>query len=329
MKHKALITLFVLAAGVTKLAAQQSYPVTEATPVTINGLTMGYHINSEEVKQVSDKGDFSRFSIKFFVTNNTPEAKIIFRRMGFVGFGDISPNIVQFNCANATGARLTSKSALLSANPAKIMALVEDKDPNSNKTIVNKRLVDVGFWVKPGETINTTAIMIVPLNTKPDISAVYLMSNNGILASAPYSEVNDMPPPPPMGANNIRGTYNLHNNWKDMYINTQNGTANCSITDLNQAYAQWQIIPLPGRRYLIKNRWQNTFLTSSKPGPVELSASNQYAGAMWEIEPVPNSTFIRFKNVGNNTYLNIEYGSLQSTPIWDDALSARWALEGR
>jgi hypothetical protein len=33
--------------------------------------------------------------------------------------------------------------------------------------------------------------------------------------------------------------------------------------------------------------------------------------------------------VGNNTYLNMESGTLQSNAIGDDAESARWVLEGR
>ena len=65
---------------------------------------------------------------------------------------------------NATGARLTSKRLTLQAPACNVMAVVEDKDCNSNKTVQNKRLANIGYWIRPGETIHADVIVIVPLN---------------------------------------------------------------------------------------------------------------------------------------------------------------------
>ncbi len=120
MKTKLIICLLAVFAFAVPLHAQQQqqvFDVTDTQPAELNGLSMGYHINSEEVKAVSDKGNFSRFSVKFFVTNTSPESKIILYRTGFILLNEISPYIVQFDVLNATGARFTSKQATLQATP--------------------------------------------------------------------------------------------------------------------------------------------------------------------------------------------------------------------
>jgi hypothetical protein len=334
MKSKLLISLLVLLLFACTLRAQQQqvFDVTDTQPATINGITMGYRINSEEVKKVSDKGDFSRFSIKFFVTNTSPESKIILYRTGFVFLNEISPYIVQFDILNATGARFTTKQATLQANNCTILARVDDKDPKDpNKTVKTKRFVDIGYWIKSGETISTTAIVIVPLNEKPKVTATYLMDDGQPVGTVLNTSYATPPPPPAPGYGYNRGAlYAIRNSWKGTYIDNRAGFLTTNNTDQTQRILQWEIIPVNGANYyLFKARGEAAYLSSGKPGTVELNNNTQYAGSMWYIEPVPNTDRVRFKNVGNNTYLNMEAGTLQSTAIWDDAESARWVLEGR
>ena len=339
MKTKLFICLLAAIAFAAPLLAQQQsqvFDVTDTAPLTLNGLTMGYHINSEEVKKVSDKGDFSRFSVKFFVTNTSPESKIILYRTGFNFLNEIAPYIVQFNVLNATGARLTSKEALLSANPCTILARVDDKDPKDpNKTVKNKRFVDIGYWIKAGETISTTAIVIVPLNDKPKVTATYLMNAVSPVGTVLNSANYGTPPPPPGYGQGYRDGYNrgsyydIRNSWKGAYLDNRAGFITTNNTE-SQHILQWEIVPVNGANYyLLKGKGLNAYISSGKPGSVELNSNTQYAGTMWYIEPVPGSDRVKFKNVGNNTYLNMESGVLQSTNIWDDAESARWVLEGR
>lgn len=335
MKTKLIICLFAVFAFAVPLHAQQQqqvFDVTDTQPAELNGLSMGYHINSEEVKAVSDKGNFSRFSVKFFVTNTSPESKIILYRTGFILLNEISPYIVQFDVLNATGARFTSKQATLQANPCTVFAQVDDKDQRDpSKTVKNKRFVDIGYWIKSGETISTTAIFIVPLNEKPKVTATYLMNQGSPVGTVLNTQNIGVPPPPPAASFGFnRGAfYAIRNSWKGTYIDNRTGFLTTNNTDQTHVILQWEILPVNGTNYyIIKGKGLFSCLSSGKPGTVELSNNNQYAGSMWYIEPVPNSDRVRIRNVGNNTYLNMESGALQSTAIWDDAESSRWVLEG-
>src|ERR1700744_1156601 len=116
-KIKLLLALIVTA---TSAMAQQGFPVTDQQPVTIEGLSCGYHIKSLETKQVGDKGNFSRYSISFFVTNISNQPRVLYYRQGPPSITAQSNLLVQFNCLNATGARLTNKYAVLHATPYKI-----------------------------------------------------------------------------------------------------------------------------------------------------------------------------------------------------------------
>jgi hypothetical protein len=154
-----------------RAGAQQAYPVTDSTPLTINGLQMGFNILNEREKEVGHKGDFERYSVRFFATNTTSEAKIFMYRQGGGFLNDRSPDIVHFQCLNATGARFTSNAAFLQATPCSVPAQVEDKDCSTNKTVVNRRFVQIGYWIRPGETIHTDVIFIVPLGQYPKVTA--------------------------------------------------------------------------------------------------------------------------------------------------------------
>ena len=150
--------------------AQQSapIPVTDSLPAMYQGLQAGYSITGASEKEVGNKGNFSRYKLRFFITNTAPEAKLLMQTPGFLfKVGSVSPEIVQFKCANATGARLTNKEATLRLQPCNIEATVDDKECGTEKVVQNRRIVNIGYWIKPGETVAANTIMIVPLNEKP------------------------------------------------------------------------------------------------------------------------------------------------------------------
>ncbi len=298
--------------------AQETLAVTDAMPVTVNGLQMGYTIKSAEEKDVKDKGSLSRYYIHFYITNTTTEAKIILYKQGFTLLNDISADLVRFDCSNATGARLTNKTATLQATTCNVLADVEDKDAASNKTVHNKRFVQIGYWIKPGQTISTNSIMIVPLNELPKITATLLMNGAGTMASAQNGQSN---------ANDAQAFSKIKNVWKSTYLHIQNGPPACSEIDNGWWSAQWQLVAISGTNYYgIKNKWKNNYLCLDPSGAVTVNPA-EINTAMWLLEPIENSNAVRLKNVANNTYLNIENGTLQSTQIWNDASSAQWVLE--
>ncbi len=327
MKSPKLICLCLLLACISysQIFGQQHYAVSDSFPVTQNGLTMGYTIKSEEEKEVGNKGNFSRYSIKFFVTNTSGEAKIMLYKDGWNILGNVSDQLVQFNCLNATGARFTSKSATLNAAPCNVIAIVEDKDANG-KIVKNKRFVQIGSWIRAGQTFSTSAIIIVPLNEKPKMELIYLANMLQPMASAGYADNQ-------YGSQNQAPLFDpnsfvkIKSSWKNTFLNNQYGPLSCSNIDNDWWSAQWQLIPVQGTNYyLIKNRWKENYISTEMPNSI-LSPNSQSQGSMWMIEPILNSDQYRIRNAANGAYLNILSGDIQATNVSSESFSAKWLIE--
>src|SRR5689334_10413477 len=107
--------------------AQQVLPVTDSMPAIDEGLKAGYEISGASEKEVGDKGNFSRFKLRFYVINTSSQAKLILLRpTNSIFSSTVSPELVRFKCSNATGARFTNKEATLAAKPCIVDALVDD-----------------------------------------------------------------------------------------------------------------------------------------------------------------------------------------------------------
>lgn len=327
---KNILLLFFAGILLCTTSLAQSVDVTESQPANLGGLSMGYTIKSTEVKAVSDKGDFSRYSIKFFVTNSTSEAKIILYKQGWNVMGNVSDRLVQFNCLNATGARSTSKEVSISATACNVLALVDDKDA-SNKTVQNKRFVQIGYWIKAGQTISTDAIMICPLNELPKIEATYLANQLQPVGSAAFPGVgngstvyhNDVPLQPGDG----QGFVKVRNLLSRTYLNCETGQPQSTTIDDGWWSAQWQLIPIPGTRYFnIKSRWKETFVTTDG-GKLSLFSNYMSDGARWILEPASVPQSFRILNVDNHQYLCVGSNELKMT-LSRTYEGGTWALEG-
>jgi Ricin-type beta-trefoil lectin domain-like len=344
------IILFILLLQAGNIFSQSAYQVTESAPANVGGLVMGYTIKSEEEKEVRNKGNFSRFSVKFYVTNSTQEAKIILYKDGFNPLGNVSDQLAQFNCLNATGARLTSKSALIQAAPCNVMALVDDKD-GSGKAVKNKRFVQIGYWIKAGQTFSTSAIVIVPLNEKPNMEVVYLANSLQPVASAGYngggnngygnnssSGNNDyggnqnIPPPPPpqqqQGPAFTNGFVKLRNTSTNNYINLEKGTLGCSAINNEWWSAQWQFTPVTENGvnyYTIQNRWKGSFLSLDRNGLV--LDNGQSNTALWVLETLDGGNTYTIKNGTRNAALADANGIMQAGPLFHGQTNAKWVIE--
>ena len=310
--------------------AQQLFSVTDSSPATAEGLQFGYNIVNEKEKEVGDKGNFSRFSLNFFITNTGAEAKMLLYKPGFNLLGnDVSPTLVQFKCLNATGARLTSKEVLLQAKACTIMASVEDKDCASGKTMQNKRMVQVGYWIKPGETISARTIVIVPLNERPDVKAT-LYSQGAFLGSAVVqgfgygpAQVNDPNYPSPQGNENF---IKIRNTADNSYLNIEGGLLQCSSIKNDWWSAQWQIMTIKGTRYYrIKNRWKELFLCTDNNGM--LCTSETTGDKLWGVQPVGNTNMYMIQVAGTSNALVNQQGHLLVNPVFGDQQNALWIIE--
>ena len=68
------ILLFILVFSGVADAQQQVFNITDSIGANANGLYAGYEIVDFKQKEVSDKRNFGRYSIDFFVTNTGTEA---------------------------------------------------------------------------------------------------------------------------------------------------------------------------------------------------------------------------------------------------------------
>ena len=319
----ALGLVFCLFTG-ESIVAQNSYSITEQSPALAAGLEMGFHIKNEKEKDVGNQGPFSRYAVQFYITNTTAEAKLLMRKQGFTILNDPSPELVRFDITNATGARLTSKRVSLQASPCNVMAVVEDKDCNSNKTVQNKRIVNVGYWIRPGETVRADVIVIVPFNEQPNVQATLLMGGNALLASASF----DQSPPPQQAYGssfNVEGFVHLASDWHHTYLNIEKGPLDCGNVDMEWWSAQWQMLPVPGTpNFVLKNRWKEYCISFAHPG-TKLSPDYNALASQWIPEALGNNRY-RFKNAADGFYLYFNANTISTTLNANDP-AAVWIVE--
>lgn len=309
--------------GNLQLKAQQSATVTDSMPVLANGLKIGYSIASEEEKEVGKKGTFRRYSVQFYVTNTNNEAKIILYKDGFSLLGnDVSPVLAQFTCSNATGAKFTAKGATIESMPCTVLAAVEDKDCATSKTVKSKRFVQIGYWIKPGQTISEKRILYVPQNERPKMTVVVMPNATSTIGSAIIPVVSNEQ------NNNMQSFVKIKNFAANTFLNTEKGVMACTTINDGWWSAQWQLGPVSGTNYyyVIMNRWKNSYISSDANAGF-LSENASAANSMWTLDPVANSGMFTIKNVGNNTYLNVLNGNLQTTPIFGEQASVKWIIQ--
>jgi hypothetical protein len=321
--------------------SQQAVPVTDTQPVVINGLNIGYNIKSTEVKKVGDKGDFSRYAIRFYVTNVDNFPKIIHYRPGYPHGEGISARLVQFNILNATGARLTSNVAYIDAGPYSIE--VPDDRPNHDPHR-DRWMKQVGFFIQPGETRSVDEIVITPLNELPNVQVIFqanMLEGGGYAppppppaqvyqAPPPQAPVYQAPPPPPPGGPSAiyyNGFSKFENRYNHTYINNQTGAPASTPIENGWWSAQWRLEPEPGTNFFrIKNKWTGVFLKFDG-GYVSLSPDPQVHGCAWIFEPTNEQNVFRIKNHITGGYLCLKNQQLAVSNDFNDAYSSSWRLE--
>jgi hypothetical protein len=305
MKTRYILLLCFGIISVNKAIAQQGFPVTDQQPAVVEGLSCGYKIKSLETKAVGDKGDFSRYSISFFVRNVSNRPRILPFRPGINGMNGVADNLVQFNCLNATGARLTSKYALIKAPPYNVYQ--------------NGGVAKMGYGIMPGQTVSVDEIMIVPLNEQLNMMVFYigysqqLVPINAAVAGPPPgpgpAPVSNQPPPV-FTPDNFYQIKNANNNT---FVNIQTGVINSSPIQNGWFSAQWQIIPVPGSNYVkLKNRWKGNFIDTER-GYITMAPVDQSPGTLWFLEPVDGNQF-HIKNVQSGQYLSMGPNNIRLTP---------------
>ncbi len=167
-----VFTAFLSLFSFTYLLAQGTMNLVENTPQTINGVSYGYRIRNEQVKEVKDE-NYSRYEVEVYVTNNSGCPKVLLFRdlngSSSLGFGTSEQTVAIFECLNATGKRLTSKNQNVEASIYRMQQRVRETGPDGKSTT---RFTDaeVGYGIRNGETASATLIVIVPLGQRPNFT---------------------------------------------------------------------------------------------------------------------------------------------------------------
>ncbi|HCM34448.1 hypothetical protein [Chryseobacterium sp.] len=164
MKNLALlITLVTTIFWGTYISAQK---ISDGQTLEVNGMNVTFNILNKESIESGGK-QYDRYKVSATVKNTSDKAYNI--RLS--AFPQIVSNInlVELDCINATGARLTSKKIELKMK-AQIINVTYSAYDKSGKFTTSTIPVTGSYYFDPGDTISDNAIFIVPQGEKPDVS---------------------------------------------------------------------------------------------------------------------------------------------------------------
>ncbi len=140
--------------------------ISDGQTIDINGMAVTFNILNKESVETGGKS-YDRYKVSASVKNTSDKAYNI--RLS--AFPQIVSNIglVELDCINATGARLTSKKIELKMKAQMINVTYSAYD-KSGKFISSTIPVTGSYYFDPGDTISDNAIFIVPQGEKPDVS---------------------------------------------------------------------------------------------------------------------------------------------------------------
>ena len=162
---KLIFTLSIGAIASLGAWAQGQYDLAENDPVIVNGIEYGFNIRNERKKEVKDE-EYNRFEITVYTTNKSGCTKLMFPKQTLFGLENQN-KLADFDCLNATGKRLTSKTASISAKPfyAPYTTTIKGSD---GKDVSNTVSVQVGHAFRNGESLTSNFIVIVPQGERPN-----------------------------------------------------------------------------------------------------------------------------------------------------------------
>lgn len=157
------LILFLVLMAFTSLGAQK---ITDGQTVDVDGLAVTFNILNKESVTAGGK-TFDRYKVSATAVNRS--GKDFNLRMSNAPQLATNTEIVELNCINATGAKLTSKKLALKlkAQNLNVTYWAYTKDGKYQSFVIP---VVAGYYLDNGDSVNDTAIFIVPQGETPDIS---------------------------------------------------------------------------------------------------------------------------------------------------------------
>ncbi len=170
MTNRSICLLVLLSVGlVFPSIAQSIYEIPSNKPIEIDGIEYGYSVRNECTKDFINLGTFKRYELMVYVTNKSGNSKVFNPRQTSFGTRD-QDLLAHFDCLNATGVKLTSKTIAIRARPASAPYEASAK-PVPGEAIAAKS-IDLslnGHMLEKGETITNNIIVIVPDGESPQM----------------------------------------------------------------------------------------------------------------------------------------------------------------
>lgn len=163
MKKTVFSALLFVLFTFTNLYSQK---ISDGATVDVSGLAVTFNILNKESISVGGKS-FDRYKVSASVTNNS--GKSINMRLSNAPQIVTNIGLVEVNCINATGAKLTAKKIDLKpkAQNLNVTYWAYTKEGKYESSVIP---VIAGYYLDPGDTVSDNAIFIVPQGEEPNVS---------------------------------------------------------------------------------------------------------------------------------------------------------------
>ncbi|WP_369616307.1 hypothetical protein [Flavobacterium sp. CFS9] len=156
------ILLILLTLTFSNVSAQK---IKDGETVSLNGLSVTFNITNKESVTVGGK-NFDRYKVSANLVNNSEKSFNI--RLNASPQVASNTNLVELDCINATGAKLTSKKMELKLKAHNLNATYWYYN-KEGKYVSGVLPVIAGYYLDPGDSVNNNAIFIVPQGETPDV----------------------------------------------------------------------------------------------------------------------------------------------------------------
>lgn len=172
MKKIAFI-LTLLTFGFSAITKAQQ--IKDGQTIDLNGIAVTFNIVNKESIEVKDQS-YDRYKVIATVKNNAGKSFNNRLTSSTDIAGALKSKIVELNCLNATGARLTSKKLEVGMKAHTITITYPGKDKDG-KFISQTMSVVASYYFDPGQTLQNDAIFIVPKGETPNVTVRSLLQN--------------------------------------------------------------------------------------------------------------------------------------------------------
>jgi len=172
---KFIKTLLFLMPFLVIISIANAQQIKDGETLNVNGIAVTYSILSKEKLTIKDQ-NFDRYKVLASIKNNTGKSFNIRLASSLDLAGISNSKIIELDCINATGARLTSKNVQVSMKIHLINVTYPTKDKDGKSTTAILPVI-AGYYFDEGQVIENDAIFIVPAGEVPKVSVRSLLKN--------------------------------------------------------------------------------------------------------------------------------------------------------